>query len=255
MDAMGHMEIAEGGLLKSLDNIQRIRELMVQGLNGTNGVEEKNMLQREINGIVDSQLSINRDTRVNMFINPAAKTAPFYYYDAILDVNFTLDLGPPLVWEGINYQLGENETDLKNVNFLNYSSGLLSVSPGQIALVSPSNLENTLFRYKIPGATVQPLVGDGSPNDTDDLTDLDNAIKNISRSISIVGALKSHFEEKFKYLDDKKIASKTSLSHYQDTDFALETSEFTQAKIKQQTASSMLSQSNAQAQLALTLLP
>jgi flagellin len=61
MDAMGHMEIAEGGLLKSLDNIQRIRELMVQGLNGTNGIEEKNMLQREINGIVDAQRFINNE--------------------------------------------------------------------------------------------------------------------------------------------------------------------------------------------------
>jgi flagellin-like hook-associated protein FlgL len=120
---------------------------------------------------------------------------------------------------------------------------------------TPSNIENRLMQYKIPGATVQPYFGDGPPNDTDDLTDLDNAIKNISRSISIVAGLKSRFEEKFKYLDDKKIASKTSLSHYQDTDFALETSEFTQAKIKQQTASSMLTQSNAQAQLALNLLP
>lgn len=53
MDAMGHMEVAEGGLLQSLENVQRIRELMVQGLNGTNSVEEKNMLQREINAIVD----------------------------------------------------------------------------------------------------------------------------------------------------------------------------------------------------------
>ena len=55
MDAIGHMEVAEGGLLKSLENVQRVRELMVQGLNGTNSVEEKNMLQREINEIVRAQ--------------------------------------------------------------------------------------------------------------------------------------------------------------------------------------------------------
>ena len=49
LDAIGHIEIAKGAVDKSFDNISRIRELFVQGINGTNSVDEKNALQREIN--------------------------------------------------------------------------------------------------------------------------------------------------------------------------------------------------------------
>ncbi|NQY80700.1 MAG: hypothetical protein HRT47_10340 [Candidatus Caenarcaniphilales bacterium] len=41
LDAMGHMEVAKSGLQNVSDSMQRIRELFVQGLNGTNSVDEK----------------------------------------------------------------------------------------------------------------------------------------------------------------------------------------------------------------------
>lgn len=191
-----------------------------------------------------------------MYIPPDANTTPADLYDAILNNNFGLDLGPPFDFRGINYQLGEDDTNLLNVDFWDYAIGGLTVEPGQDAFVAPSNTENRLALYKIPGATLAPNAGvDGPPNDTDDLEDLDNAISNISRSLSIVNGFKSRFEEQFNFLDEKKIALQGSLSHYKDTDFALETSAFTKAQIKQQTATSMLSQANGQSQLALSLLP
>ena len=136
----------------------------------------------------------------------------------------------------------------------------MSVSPSQFYLTGPNletpgNLENRLLNIKIPGATVEPLSGDGIPAETDSLKDFDNAIRNISSHLSLVAGIKSKFKEQFNYLDEKKITLQGSLSHYQDTDFASESSAFTKAQIKQQTAASMLSQSNAQSQLALNLLP
>lgn len=111
MDAMGHMEVAEGGLLKSLDNVQRMRELMVQGINGTNSVEEKNIIQREINEIGRAQRFIANDTRIDMYIPHDVNTAPFDSYDAILSNTFARDLGVGV--RGVNYQLGPDQDDLK----------------------------------------------------------------------------------------------------------------------------------------------
>ncbi|NQY79259.1 MAG: flagellin [Candidatus Caenarcaniphilales bacterium] len=137
MDAMGHMEVAEGGLLQSLENVQRIRELMVQGLNGTNSVEEKNMLQREINAIVEAQIFLANETRLNMYIEPNASSVFSGGYDKIPNHNFTIFADEPFQWNGINYQIGREQDDLININFKDYSEGQLSVSPGQFFVTGP----------------------------------------------------------------------------------------------------------------------
>jgi flagellin len=48
-DGISLIQTAEGALSVIQDNMQRIRELMVQGSNGTNGQSEQDALQREIN--------------------------------------------------------------------------------------------------------------------------------------------------------------------------------------------------------------
>ena len=49
-DGISLIQTAEGGLSVIQENLQRIRELVVQGVNGTNGENEKAAIQREING-------------------------------------------------------------------------------------------------------------------------------------------------------------------------------------------------------------
>ena len=61
-EMLGHLEVAKSGLNQSSDNLQRIRELFVQGINGTNSVDEKNALQREINELIEAQDTIARNT-------------------------------------------------------------------------------------------------------------------------------------------------------------------------------------------------
>ncbi len=48
-DGISLIQTAEGGLQVIQDNLQRIRELFVQAINGTNGENEKAAIQREIN--------------------------------------------------------------------------------------------------------------------------------------------------------------------------------------------------------------
>lgn len=59
-----NMELAENGLQATTDNLQRIRELFVQGINGTNTVDKKNALQREINELIIYQENIANNTTV-----------------------------------------------------------------------------------------------------------------------------------------------------------------------------------------------
>ncbi len=70
-----------------------------------------------------------------------------------------------------------------------------------------------------------------------------------------VNAKRTFFQEQFDFLEEQKFGYTNMQSQLQDTDFTTESTKFAKAQIKQQTASSMLSQANGQSQLALSLLP
>ncbi len=72
IDAMGHLDVAESGLTDAMDIIQNMRELIVQGLNGTNSTEEKNMLPRQFNAYVQSLADIRDSLEVIMYVDPTA---------------------------------------------------------------------------------------------------------------------------------------------------------------------------------------
>jgi hypothetical protein len=51
-DALGVIQRTYGGLGTAMESLQKVRELMVKAANGTNGVDELNDIQSEINGNV-----------------------------------------------------------------------------------------------------------------------------------------------------------------------------------------------------------
>ena len=56
-------------------------------------------------------------------------------------------------------------------------------------------------------------------------------------------------------MEAEEISLNKSFSHFHDTDFAEESTNFAREQIRQQTAGAMYTQANAQAQFALSLLP
>ncbi|NQY78872.1 MAG: hypothetical protein HRT47_01005 [Candidatus Caenarcaniphilales bacterium] len=244
VDAMSDMEIAQNGLIATSDNLQKIRDLFIQGINGTNSVAEKDMLQREINELVlNVQNSIASDTKslsdlniLNSPINPR--------YD-------------------VNFQIGSNDNQTKNINFLTF------ISSGEGVSVRPSDLtnfeglnqgqspnENMLVEIKIPGASPSTNPTDGIPNtDTDTLSDLDNMLSNVNRMIAVVNAKYNYFDEAYKNVEAQKIALTGSKSHFEDTDIAEESTHIAREQIRQQSAAAMSTQANAQGQFVLSLLP
>jgi flagellin len=64
-DGISMVQTAEGALSIVQDNVQRIRELMVQGANGTNSENELAAIQREINARVTTVADITAATEFN----------------------------------------------------------------------------------------------------------------------------------------------------------------------------------------------
>jgi flagellin len=65
MDGVSLIQVTEGQLQSMQDDLQRVRELMLQAANGTNGPDERNALQREINERVKNVEDISNTTRFN----------------------------------------------------------------------------------------------------------------------------------------------------------------------------------------------
>jgi flagellin len=65
MDGISLIQVTEGQLQAMQDDLQRVRELMIQAANGTNGADERNALQREINERVKNVEDISNTTRFN----------------------------------------------------------------------------------------------------------------------------------------------------------------------------------------------
>ncbi|NQY80696.1 MAG: flagellin [Candidatus Caenarcaniphilales bacterium] len=228
LDGIGQMETAYGASLQSLDNLQRIRELFVQGINGTNSVDEKDSLQREINGLVSSQLAISDQTKII--------TSPFANFEFDRIVGHNDNSGIQFFFS--RYQTGANDDEIHAAVFISPSGpgsegSSISLDPGSgfgsangpgsginFSLVR----ENSLIALKIPGASVEPdtlALTASNPNprtddgefgtnparqNTDTLEHLDTMISNVTRINSVVDSEIVALKSRFDYLEAKEIS-------------------------------------------------
>jgi flagellin len=223
----------DGALGVVQDNLQRIRELTVQAINGTNGSDEKDAIQREINERITA-------------INDMGANATF---NGVSLLRSTLD---------ITLQNGANDgnqlilqtaagTVANRGFFIDFTStGSGSLGEGAIALST----------FTIGSANVKTLSGTTSATATTTaLSKLDAMIKNVSRMRSQGGAYENALGSSMEYLDRYSESLQSARSRVRDVDVAAESAEFTKGQILQQTAAAMLGQANASPQLALNLLP
>lgn len=229
-DGISLIQTAEGSLSIVSDNLQRIRELMVQAANGTNSTNEKNAIQREINERVTvisdiySQVSFNGNNLLQGGSNFSLQTGA--------------DNGQ---YTTLNFQSGATGTGI-NIS-VGATSGILgSIAEGAIQL-------NTIH----VGGSVNANAGTSTTTGT--VGNVDTAIDNLSRMRSYLGAMQNSLESKLEYLSIAVENNSASRSRIKDVDVAEESSVLTRNQILQQTASAMLSQANSAPQVALSLLP
>jgi flagellin len=243
-DGISLIQTAEGSLSIIQENLQRIRELVVQGVNGTNGTNEKNALQREINERVKLIDDISQATKFNgislLYQNTAATA------DVVLQTG--ADNGQTTTITLRSEQAANTgvEIDIAEV---------VGSSDDEGHLIEGASANFALDRLQISGATVNSLnYGTHSTNFAASVGDIDVLIDNISRMRSYLGATQNALESKIEYMDVAMENASGSRSRIQDVDVAKESSILVKNQILQQTASAMLSQANAQPQIALRLI-
>jgi flagellin len=232
-DGLAMISTIDGALGVVQDNLQRIRELTVQAANGTNGNDEKDAIQREINERVTA-------------INDMGANATFNGVSLLRSTtDITLQNGAN---DGNTLVLQTASGTVANRGFfIDFSStGSGSLGEGAIALST----------FTVGSTSVKTLSGTTSATATSTaLSKLDAMIKNVSRMRSQSGAYENALSSSMEYLDKYSESLQGARSRVQDVDVASESAEFTRGQILQQTAAAMLGQANASPQLALNLLP
>jgi flagellin len=267
-DGISMVQTAEGALSIVQDNVQRIRELVVQGLNGTNSANELDAIQREINARVGTIRDIGTDTEFNgLSLLTGGAAAATVAGDTVLQTGadqgqtttVSLQAGTATANQGIGVDvtvgsaggnaehghLTEGVQDGAGAAFTGFALGEIHLAG---ATVDSYNVANGLGGANIDIVS-NPAAG------TLGLGAIDTVLDNISRMRSELGAVQNSLESKAEYLNVAKENAMSSRSRIKDVDVAKESSAMVKSQILQQTSAAMLSQANQTPQLALNLLP
>lgn len=242
-DGISLIQTAEGGLQVIQENLQRIRELVIQGVNGTNGSAEKGAIQREINERVKIIGDIANATQFNgqaLLVDPADKVLQTGSGSG-QTTTLTFGAGGTVANTGIDIDI-------------TYARSTDDTEHGQFNENATTGF--ALDRLYITGSSVNSLNYDThTTNVAATVDDIDTMIDNVSRMRSYFGAAQNSLESKIEYIDVAKENAEASRSRIRDVDVAKESSILVKNQILQQTASAMLSQANQSPQIALSLLP
>ena len=217
-DGISLVQTMEGGLDQVNDNLQRIRELAVQGANDTNTDEDRAAISTEI------------DERIAEIDRVAGST------------NFN---GTNLLASGastaLSMQIGSNTTanDTIVVNTVNASTTNLGVSGSAAAIATASASGGA----GATNAQFQTLIDD-----------VDAAVKTLDTERATLGATLNRFDSVIDNLATTKTNLSEARSRIEDADYAVEVSNMTRANILQQAGTSMLAQANQTPQSVLSLL-
>jgi flagellin len=254
-DALSVIQRTYGGLSMVVDNLQTIRELMVKAANGTNGVDELNYIQSEINDNV-AMIEATRGESSAHFVGHGG-------FGRYLDNGYGSEVfigESPVLGFKKDFQVGPDSSDVITLDFTN------SVSPDNcigtsVGAGGPGTLNEgaslTLWQINI-GGTTQSLAEkffNWAPTKSGTLNDVDIMIKNLSRMMSVTDKYNAKFTAAFDKLEADKISYSGFQSQVQDTDYAKTASDLTQNQIQKQSAASVLTQANAQMGFVLNLLP
>ncbi|MDD9897876.1 MAG: flagellin [Candidatus Melainabacteria bacterium] len=220
-DGISMVRTREAGLSSIQTELQEIRALAVDANDETLGTNEKQAIQNEIDSRLDNIDSISGGASFNG-IN-------------LLDGSSG----------SISIQTGTDSGDTSSVDMSGNFDTASTTASGNI------NEGNT------GGSSGEALNNiDVVSGDLDDiLAGIDNAIDNVSAEQSTMGAKENAFNSKLEALSVKREAALSTRSRLQDADFAREASQAVRSYILRSSTVTLAQQREANASLALTLLP
>ncbi|WP_269816064.1 flagellin N-terminal helical domain-containing protein [Halomonas sp. G15] len=224
-DGISMVQTMEGGLDQINDNLQRIRELAVQGANDTNTTEDRAAIETEINerlAEIDRVAESNNFNGTNLLNNSGSLSIQVGAKTEDSDV-ITVDTFDATVSGGLGLVSG--------------SSGSLVASGGSVT-------------FSGSGTS-----GAATHGDFQKLIDtVDAATETLDTNRATLGATLNRFDSVIDNLATTSTNLTEARSRIEDADYAQEVSNMTRANILQQAGTSMLAQANQQPQSVLSLL-
>ena len=146
-----------------------------------------------------------------------------------------------------------NGTEFNGVNLLDGSSAAISIQVGIDGgtndVINVSGADATAATLGLGSASISTSTDASSM-----LATLDTAINSVNTSRGTLGAQQNRLESTLRSLANVRETTSAAESRIRDVDVAMETADLTRNSILQQASASILSQANAQPQLALSLL-
>ena len=215
-DAISFAQTADGGLSKINDSLQRMRELAVQGANGTT---DNASLNAEFTQLQAEITRVSGNTKFNG-VNTLGATAA----------------------DGIDFQVGTTSAASDKVTVEGVD---LTDVDAKTALAAANTI---LVKDTVAND------GSGAANAKLAIDAIDLAITEVNGARSTFGAVQNRFESIVSSLQVNAENQTAAKSRIMDTDFAAETANLTRGQILQQAGTAMLAQANSLPNGVLALL-
>ena len=228
-DGISLVQTAEGALNETHSILERMRDLAVQGGNGTLTDDDKGAINKELTALHEELTRIATTTQFNkQNLFAATKAAGA---NKIASAKFT-------------FQIGANKGQT------------LTVTIGQM---DGSNLLKTkaasfLLKVAVPAAGGKPAGNNGGMEAGAMIDKIDAAIQTVSDQRAGLGAVQNRLEHTINNLTATNENLSDANSRIRDVDMAEEMMTFTKSNILSQAATSMLAQANAMPNSVLNLL-
>lgn len=218
------LQTAEGNLDVIEDNLQRIRDLVLQAKNGTYSADEIQAMQDEVT---------ERISEIDRVSTSSKYSEISLFEDETLQQN------------GVTFQVGANSSDDNTIgaNKDIFKSVKFSSLTGKNAA-----------DFKL----VQTTGGKSSPQTQsvyqEYLDALDSALDNVTSRKSLIGSTQNRLDSALDTLTIQYENLSSAKSIITDADIASEAAEYTQQSILQQVSTSLLAQANQSPSIALSLI-
>ena len=235
-DAISAIDTGDSALITVLDNVQRIREIIVEA-NGVGRTQAQlDAGQIEINNLVTEISDLRTNTEHNG--------------KKLLQGTFNVNVqnGPQ---NGNTYALNMTTGSWNGVDVNVSAVGSTAADIGTLGYQATKRLDQMSISINVAnnggGAVTAPVASD--------LTSLDAMIKNLSTMQSSISAKRNRLSSDYNFLTDSKFNLESAKSNVMDADIASESTRLTINQVLQQSAVSLLAQANSSPQLALSLIP
>ena len=214
--------------------LHRMRELAVQGINDTNGTQDRAYLQLEVDALMEEINRVASDTQYNgkSVLNGSLAN--------------TVDGSGNITAYGGQIQVGTDAN--QTVGF-----GVNSVDTVALSLSAAGTAEDHTTAAKEFVAGTSQIDVSSAANASTSLAKISAAIEQVAGDRAGYGALQNRLEYTVSNLLNVAEYTTAARSRIEDADFAAESARLAKAQVLQQSGTAMLAQANASSQLALSL--